>query len=162
MGPASRLLAVVSAIYTATVALSPVAAQTAETVSVGGVSAALLRPSGAPRGSIVLLTGGDGRVGVGPGGSVAFGGNQLVRTRQAYASQGYAVLLPEGQVDVPSAVNYMAQIKRPVAPVGTSRGTQRAARGIAAGARPDALVLTSGFLSPQSSDGVNSHARGAP
>jgi hypothetical protein len=40
---------------------------------------------------------------------------------------------------------------------GTSRGTQRAAEGIAAGARPDALVLTSGFLSPQSGQGVNRH-----
>ena len=33
----------------------------------------------------------------------------------------------------------MAAIKRPVTLVGTSRGTQRAAEGIAAGARPDAL-----------------------
>jgi hypothetical protein len=38
----------------------------------------------------------------------------------------------------------------PVTLVGTSRGTQRAARGIAAGARPARLVLTSGFLSDAS------------
>jgi hypothetical protein len=38
--------------------------------------------------------------------------------------------------------------------IATSRGTQRAARGIAAGARPDALVLTSGFLAPESGSGV--------
>src|SRR5262249_9742412 len=35
------------------------------------------------------------------------------------------------------------------------RGTQRAAEGIAAGARPDALVLTSGFLSPESGSSRN-------
>jgi hypothetical protein len=135
-------------------------AQTAETVSVGGVPAVLLRPAGDLRGSIILLSGSDGQIGVGPGGSVLRGGNQLVRTRQAYAAQGYAVLVPEGNVSVPTAVNYMAQIKRPVALVGTSRGTQRAARGIAAGARPDALVLTSGFLSPQSGFGVKVHVMG--
>jgi hypothetical protein len=138
----------------------PLMAQTSETVSIGGVPAVLLRPAGNPRGSIVLLSGGDGQIGVGPDGSVAFGGNQLVRTRQAYASQGYVVLVPEGEASVPAAVNYMAQLKRPVALVGTSRGTQRAARGIAAGARPDALVLTSGFLSPQSGQGVNIHVMG--
>jgi hypothetical protein len=44
----------------------------------------------------------------------------------------------------------MAKIKRPVTVIGTSRGTLRAALGIAAGARPDALVLTSGFLTPAS------------
>jgi hypothetical protein len=43
----------------------------------------------------------------------------------------------------------------PVTLVGTSRGTQRAARGIAAGARPARLVLTSGFLSDASGDGDN-------
>ncbi len=37
----------------------------------------------------------------------------------------------------------------------TSRGTQRAARGLAAGARPDRLILTSGFLSAESGDGDN-------
>lgn len=40
----------------------------------------------------------------------------------------------------------MAAIKRPVIVVGTCRGTLRAARGIARGAKPDTLVLTSGFL----------------
>lgn len=40
----------------------------------------------------------------------------------------------------------MAKIKRPITVVGTSRGNLRAAQGIARGARPDALVLTSGFL----------------
>jgi hypothetical protein len=80
-----------------------------------------------------------------------------VRTRHAYAVRDFAVLVPDGDVDVAAAVRYMAAIARPVTLVGTSRGTQRAAEGIAAGAMPDALVLTSGFLSPQSGQGVNRH-----
>jgi len=55
--------------------------------------------------------------------------------------------------DLTSAVQYMAAIKRPVTVIGTSKGTIRAAQGIARGARPDALVLTSGFLSSESGSG---------
>jgi hypothetical protein len=132
--------------------LPPAHAQ--ETVNIGGVPAVLLKPKGEPVGSLVLMAGGDGRIGVGPNGTVARGGNQLVRTRTAYAARGFAVLVPDAGIDVAAAVRYMAKIKRPVKLVGTSRGTQRAAEGIAAGARPDALVLTSGFLSPQSGEGV--------
>ena len=72
-------------------------------------------------------------------------------------ARGFAVLVPDANVNVAAAVKYMAGIARPVTLAGTSRGTQRAAEGIAAGARPDALVLTSGFLSPQSGQGVNRH-----
>jgi hypothetical protein len=64
------------------------------------------------------------------------------------------VLVPEGNVNVAAAVRLMAKYG-PVTLVGTSRGTQRAARGIAAGARPARLVLTSGFLSDASGDGDN-------
>src|SRR5437868_14840974 len=49
----------------------------------------------------------------------------------------------------------MAAIKRPVTVIGTSKGTIRAAEGIARGARPDALVLTSGFLSSESGSGYS-------
>jgi hypothetical protein len=83
------------------------------------------------------------------------GGNQLVRTRQSYAAAGLAVLVLDGSGSLPAAVDYMAAIKRPVIVVATSRGTQRAAEGIAAGAKPDALVLTSGFLSPESGGQAN-------
>jgi hypothetical protein len=123
------------------------------TVSVGGVQAALLKPA-KPRGAIILLAGGDGRIGVGPDGAIARQGNQLVRTRAAYAAQGFAVLVPDCCVDVPAAVQYMRSFGK-VTLVGTSRGTQRAGRGIAAGARPDRLVLTSGFLSNESGDPAN-------
>jgi uncharacterized membrane protein YsdA (DUF1294 family) len=129
-----------------------------ETVTVGGARAVLIKPSGALKGSIILMAGGDGRLNIGPGGNIgSLKGNQLVRTRHAYAARGFAVLVPDANVNVAAAVKYMAGIARPVTLAGTSRGTQRAAEGIAAGARPDALVLTSGFLSPQSGQGVNRH-----
>jgi hypothetical protein len=129
-----------------------------ETVTVGGAQAVLIKPSGAVKGSIILMAGGDGRLNIGPGGNIgSLKGNQLVRTRHAYAARGFAVLVPDANVNVAAAVKYMAGIARPVTLAGTSRGTQRAAEGIAAGARPDALVLTSGFLSPQSGQGVNRH-----
>ncbi len=122
-------------------------------VSVGGVNAALLTPA-KPRGGIILLAGGSGVLGIGSDGSIAHGGNQLVRTRQAYAARGFAVLVPEGSVNVAAAVEMMSRFG-PTTLVGTSRGTQRAARGIAAGARPTRLVLTSGFLSDASGDPDN-------
>src|SRR5262249_14729747 len=53
------------------------------------------------------------------------------------------------------AVQYMAAIKRPVTVIATSLGTIRAAQGIARGARPDALVLTSGWLSQESGNSNN-------
>ena len=113
------------------------------TVSVGGVSAALLKPAH-PKGGIILLAGGAGNIGVGPNGTIAREGNQLVRTRAAYAARGFAVLVPDCCVNVAAAVQYMHSFGK-VTLVGTSRGTQRAAQGIAAGARPDRLVLTSAF-----------------
>jgi hypothetical protein len=132
-----------------------VAAQSVTGVSVDGVSAALLMPTGGKaRAAIILLAGGDGQIGVRSDGSIAKQGNQLVRTRQAYAARGFAVLVPDAGVNVASAVKLMGKYG-PVTLVGTSRGTQRAARGIAAGARPARLVLTSGFLSDASGSGDN-------
>jgi hypothetical protein len=126
-----------------------------ETVSIGGSRAVLLKPS-APRASVILMPGGDGRIAAGPGGTIGrLKGNQLVRTRKAYEAHGLAVLVVDADVDLKAAVDYMRAIKAPVTVIGTSRGTLRAAEGIAAGARPDALVLTSGFLSAESGSGQN-------
>ncbi len=124
------------------------AAVSATTVQVGGVSAALLT-SGHSRGAIILLAGLDGYIGVGSDGAISRPDNQLVRTRENYAARGFAVLVPDCCVDLAAAVMYMRKYGR-VTVVGTSRGTLRAASGIAAGARPDRLVLTSGFLSDAS------------
>jgi hypothetical protein len=126
-----------------------------ETVNVGGSRAVLIK-SGAPRASVILLPGGDGAIRAGDSGDIhGLQGNQLVRTRHAYAARGLAVLVADAGTDLKSAVDFMAAIKRPVIVVGTSRGTLRAAEGIARGARPDALVLTSGFLSADSGSGSN-------
>jgi hypothetical protein len=126
-----------------------------ETVSIGGTEAVLLKPA-APHASVILMPGGDGRIAAGPGGAInRLKGNQLVRTRKAYEAHGLAVLVVDAGVDLKAAVAYMRAIKGPVTVIGTSRGTLRAAEGIADGARPDALVLTSGFLSPESGSGQN-------
>ena len=138
-----------------TMAALPLAAYADETVSVGGSQAVLLRPA-SPRASVILMPGGSGSINAGPGGQIgALGGNQLVRTRQAYLRRGLAVLVADASTDLSAAVAYMAAIKRPVTVIATSRGTIRAAEGIARGARPDALVLTAGFLSAASGSGSN-------
>src|SRR6266478_5202957 len=126
-----------------------------ETVSIGGSRAVLIKPN-APRASVILLPGGDGAINAGDNGDInGLKLNQLVRTRHVYAARGLAVLVADAGTDLKSAVKYMAAIKRPVMVIGTSRGTLRAAEGIARGARPDALVLTSGFLSMESGSGQN-------
>ncbi|MGB8402291.1 alpha/beta hydrolase [Bradyrhizobium sp.] len=134
-----------------TVACTPALAD--ETVTIGGTRAVLIKPN-APRASVILMPGGDGAIRAGDQGDIhGLMGNQLVRTRHAYAARGLAVLVADAGTDLKSAVDYMAAIKRPVTVIATSRGTIRAAEGIARGARPDALVLTSGFLSPESGSG---------
>jgi hypothetical protein len=136
-------------------ALAAPVARADETVSVGGSRAVLIRPK-AVRASVVLMPGGDGSIRAGDSGDIrGLTGNQLVRTRHAYAARGLAVLVADASTDLGAAVQYMAAIKRPVTVIATSRGTIRAARGIAGGARPDALVLTSGFLSPESGGSEN-------
>ena len=126
-----------------------------ETVSIGGTNTVLIKPK-APRASVILMPGGSGAIAAGDHGDInGLKGNQLVRTRQAYAARGLAVLVVDAGTPLAAAVQYMAAIKRPVTVIATSRGTIRAAEGIAGGARPDALVLTSGLLSPESGSGQN-------
>jgi hypothetical protein len=131
------------------------AARADETVSIGNSRAVLLKPA-APKASVILMPGGDGEIAAGPGGQIGrLNGNQLVRTRAAYQQHGLAVLVVDVDTNLATAVDYMAAIKKPVIVVSTSRGTLRAAQGIARGARPDALVLTSGFLTNESGGGQN-------
>lgn len=121
-------------------------------VQAGGTSAILILPP-KPKGTIILLAGGDGELHMDASGNTnSF--NSLVRTRYALAQRGFAVLVPEPNVNLVSAVQEMRTYGR-VTIAGTSRGTQRAARGIAEGAKPDRLVLTSGFLSNESGDAEN-------
>jgi hypothetical protein len=98
-----------------------------ETVSIGGSRAVLIRPK-AVRASVILLPGGDGAIRAGDQGDIhGLQGNQLVRTRNAYAARGLAVLVADAGTNLQSAVEYMAAIKRPVTVIATSRGTLRAA-----------------------------------
>ncbi len=97
------------------------------------------------RAEAILFAGGDGYLNIGADGSIgALGGNQLVRTRQAYTRMGVATLTVDLGVDLPAASQFMRNLGGPLAFVGTSRGTLRAAQGLSAG--PDRLVLTSGLL----------------
>jgi hypothetical protein len=126
-----------------------------ETVNVGGTNVVLIKPRSA-HGSVILMAGGDGGIGAAPGGEITrLRNNQLVRTRNNYAAHGLAVLVIDASTSLAAAVDYMSAVKRPVTVVATSRGTLRAAHGIAGGARPDRLVLTSGFLSPESGGAEN-------
>jgi hypothetical protein len=121
-----------------------------ETVQIADSAAVLLRPS-SPVASVILMPGGDGLINAGPNGQInRLIGNQLVRTRNAYLARDLAVLVANADIDLARAVQFMGEIKKPVTVIATSRGTIRTAEGIARGAKPNALVLTSGFLTAES------------
>ena len=113
-----------AAMIMAAMLFGSVAASADETVTVGGSRAVLIRPA-AVRASVILLPGGDGAIRAGDHGDIhGLTGNQLVRTRNAYAARGLAVLVADYGTDLTAAVAYMAAIKRPVTVIATSRGTQ--------------------------------------
>jgi hypothetical protein len=131
-------------------AQTPHAVGNGETISISGVQNILVRADKA-KGSLILLTGGDGRLNVSSGAHFTDNSdNVLIRNRDAFAAKGYHVLLVDKGTNLADAVRIMAGIKRPVSVVATSAGTPRAAEGLVQGARPDKLVLTSGFLSDKS------------
>jgi hypothetical protein len=114
-------------------------------ISVGGGSALVNAPD-KPRAALVLIPGGDGKLGLTEDGTVTrLNFNQLVRTRQDYMLLGLATLTVDHDVFLPDAVAYMrATYGVPVVVVATSRGALRAASAL--DARPDALVLTAAML----------------
>ena len=123
-----------------------------EAVDVGGAFALLTKPADA-KGSVILIPGGDGIMGIEASGRFSkLGGNQLVRSRKAYATYGLASLTVDHEVKIPDAIAYMRKIASPVVVVATSRGSLRVPGALAA--KPDGLVLTSAFL-----DQVRSSAR---
>jgi hypothetical protein len=156
-----------------TIAPAPAPAQTAAVVDIASrdqkIRALLLQPS-TPIGSVILLAGGHGKLDLDPGGKIGWGvGNQLVRTRAAYARAGYATLVPDiapdlktkdGVVrgyrysaphgrDIGALVQHLRGIKAPVVLVATSRGAVSAGATLAhtsGAARPDAVVLTAAML----------------
>jgi hypothetical protein len=110
-----------------------------------GMAYALLNAPDKPRGSVILIPGGDGVLDVKADGTFSsLGGNQLVRTRKAYAAQGIASLTIDRDVNVGEAIKYMRTVASPVVVVATSRGSLRIAGALRA--RPDGLVLTASFL----------------
>lgn len=144
--------------------------QVVEIPSRGQKVRALLTVPANPIGSIVLLAGGHGVLALSPDGKIGWGaGNQLVRTRGAYARAGFATVVPDaasdmgtpaapksgyrysaahGQ-DIGAVVAYMRTIKEPVALVGTSRGAVSAGIALAQTSgrgRPDMVALTAPML----------------
>jgi dienelactone hydrolase len=137
------------------------------------VRAVLLKPSN-PKGAVILLAGGNGRLDIAADGTITkLRQNQLVRSRERYAQAGYATLVPDiapdfkvGALavaegyrakpayaqDIGAAVRLLRGIvSKPVVAVGTSRGSMTAANAVAKlkgspELRPDAAVLTSAFL----------------
>jgi hypothetical protein len=133
----------------------PIAVKGGETVSIGGVNNILIRHPAA-RGSIILLTGGDGMLKVTSDGRFSAGEtNVLIRNRDAFAAPGFNVLLVDKGTNLAAAIEAMATLKRPVAVVATSSGTLRAAEGLVKGAKPDRLVFTSGLLTEASGSPKN-------
>lgn len=110
----------------------------------GGGRALLNKPAGKPRAGLVLLTGGDGYIGIGSDGSVQRGGNWIVRTRAAYARNGIASIALDANADPAKAVEYMRGIAPRVIVVAMSRGALKVAATLPA--RPDGIVFASSML----------------
>jgi hypothetical protein len=126
-----------------------------KTIGIDEARAVLICPK-RPTASVILIPGGDGRIEVGYDGAIQrLRNNQLVRTRFAYAARGLAVLVVDAEVDLTLAVDVMRRVKSPVTVIAGGHGTLRAAKGIADGARPDALVLVSGALTDASGGNPN-------
>jgi hypothetical protein len=127
--------------------LQPLMAEEAITISGGALGRALLNKPAMVRAVAILVPGGDGVMNIQPDGSFSgLRGNQLVRTRRAYVGYGVATLTVDRNANLGAAIAYARKLSPRVALVGTSRGTQRIARALAGGARPNSAVLTSGFL----------------
>jgi pimeloyl-ACP methyl ester carboxylesterase len=126
----------------------------------------LIRPA-QPVAAVILFTGGDGVVGIGPQG-IERGGNFLVHSRLLFAEQGLlvAVVDPPTEhrtlngfrtsqahaLDIKGVIAYLReQAPVPVWLVGTSYGTVSAikvADRLADGGGPDGVVLTSSLFIP--------------
>jgi hypothetical protein len=124
-------------------ALAGTAASAAELLPDLGTTASLERPRGKPRGSIILMGGGHGNLGItGSGEITQLLGNSLIRNRRAFVAGGFATLALSSTGSPAQAIRAMRAIARPVIVVGTSRAATRMAGAIEA----DALVITSGIL----------------
>ncbi len=137
--------------------------------AVTGVTAeriSLPRADGAPQnilyeapshahGTLIMLPGGSGRLGLAPDGSARRGDNILVRTRALWLSRGYAVLIPDAPAGtslrgvrhtpayaatIDSLIDFARRtLTGPVFLIGTSQGSIAAVNG-AAHARPGTVA----------------------
>jgi hypothetical protein len=111
----------------------------------------LASPSAGTRAVAVLLPGGDGVMNIDEAGNITqLRGNSLVRTWPRLRSSGLAVALADRDVDLGQLTTELRRrgFQR-VVWVGTSRGTLRIASALPSTSgptRPDAIVLTAGFL----------------
>lgn len=126
-------------------AIAPaVAAGEDQVVDIGGALALLNEPQ-ATTGSIILIPGGNGMLGIRHDSSFSGGKeNQLVRTRKAYLQHGIATLTVDHDVRIPEAIAYMHKLTNVVAIVATSRGTLRVVGGLSH--KIDAVILTAAML----------------
>lgn len=126
----------------------------------------LLITPDSPKAAVVLFAGGGGSLNIRDNGDIPRGSNFLVRSRQLFADQGFAVAVvdtpsdrrdlngfrqtPEHTADIRAVIAWMREnIKTPVWLVGTSRGTQSvgsAAVRLMDGGGPDGIVLTATIL----------------
>ncbi|OWY40862.1 alpha/beta hydrolase [Xenophilus sp. AP218F] len=131
----------------------------------------LLTPATPPAASLILFAGGDGALGLSADGSLRRDANFLVRTRQAWMAQGFAVAVadapsdhPQGlpgdfresaehAADIAAVIDYLrGRAAAPVWLVGTSRGTTSAAAiAIRLPDKVDGVVLTSSIDSGRGS-----------
>lgn len=144
-----RFVRMTLVLLTGALLLSMTAVRAEEVVDLGGSlfgngRALLNKPAGKARAGLVLLTGGDGYVGIGADGSVARNGNWIVRTRAAYLRNGIASITLDGGADPAKAVEYMRGIAPRVIVVAMSRGALKVADTLAA--RPDGIVFASSIL----------------
>lgn len=142
-----RTLWMILAALIALTALSPARAE--EVVDLGGGffgggKALLNKPAGKARAGLVLLTGGDGNIGISSDGSVARDVNWIVRTRAAYLRSGIASITLDAGADPAKAVELMRTIAPRVIVVAMSRGALKVAGTLAQ--RPDGVVFASAML----------------
>src|SRR5919106_313364 len=112
-----------------------VPAHAQQRVTIGDKEAILHMPPN-PRASAVLVP---GKGGIDPS-------DPLLRNREALNARGIATLTVPHQTRLGQAIDYMRQIKAPVALIGMSAGVSFAALGVGRGAKPDMLILISGSL----------------
>jgi dienelactone hydrolase len=137
------------------------------------IPAILLKPTGVPKGAVILFAGDNGRLDIQPDGTIRFlQENFLVRARALFARAGYATLLPDlardmkkgdhgvvdnyrGSQDYAGDVNQMVRYMRSldihkVWTIGTSRGTLSVANYVARSSTPreltpDGAIYMSGY-----------------